>query len=284
MPVGRSGDELDRLAANLNAMLERIEALMVGLKEVSDNIAHDLKTPLTRLRNRAEEALAKSGCEADYRAALERTIEESDGLIRTFNALLMIARAESGQARGNMDDFDAAEVAEGIHELYEPLAEDGGMTLRLKTAPAPLHGNRELISQALANLVENAIKYGKPAEPSRESKGAVVSLDARQILIEARREGDQVLLSVTDHGPGIPEGERKHAMERFVRLEFEPEPARFRPGLEPCVGGRDPAWRRAPAGRCPSRAGRDARYPRARGRQRQACGSNAGCATEGGMT
>ncbi|HLZ04714.1 MAG TPA: ATP-binding protein [Bradyrhizobium sp.] len=220
LPVGRSGDELDRLASNLNAMLERIEALMVGLKEVSDNIAHDLKTPLTRLRNRAEDALAKSGCEADYRAALERTIEESDGLIRTFNALLMIARAESGQARGNMDDFDAAAVAEGIHELYEPLAEDDGMTLRLKTAPAPLHGNRELISQALANLVENAIKYGKPVEPKAgESKSSVVSLDAKQILIEARREADRVLLSVTDHGPGIPEGERKHAMERFVRLD-----------------------------------------------------------------
>ena len=220
LPVGRSGDELDRLASNLNAMLERIEALMVGLKEVSDNIAHDLKTPLTRLRNRAEEALAKSGREADYRAALERTIEESDGLIRTFNALLMIARAESGQARGNMDDFDAAEVAEGIHELYEPLAEDDGMTLRLRTAPAPIHGNRELISQALANLVENAIKYGKPAEPKpTEPKGSVVSLDAKQIVIEARREGDQVLLSVTDRGPGIPENERKHAMERFVRLD-----------------------------------------------------------------
>jgi len=217
--VGRSGDELDRLASNLNAMLERIEALMVGLKEVSDNIAHDLKTPLTRLRNRAEEALTKSGCEADYRAALERTIEESDGLIRTFNALLMIARAESGQARGNMDSFDAAAVAEGIHELYEPLAEDGGMTLRLKTSFAPLHGNRELISQALANLVENAIKYGKPTEPKPTEKGSVVSLDAKQILIEARREGDQVLLSVTDRGPGIPEGERKHAMERFVRLD-----------------------------------------------------------------
>ena len=129
LPVGRSGDELDRLAENLNAMLERIEALMTGLKEVSDNIAHDLKTPLTRLRNRAEEALASSGSEAEYRAALERTIEESDGLIRTFNALLMIARAESGQARGNMDDFDAADVARGIHELYEPLAEDDGMTL-----------------------------------------------------------------------------------------------------------------------------------------------------------
>ena len=148
---------------------------------------------MTRLRNRAEEALAKSGCEADYRAALERTIEESDGLIRTFNALLMIARAESGQARGNMDDFDAADVASGIHELYEPLAEDDGMTLRLKTAPTPLHGNRELISQALANLVENAIKYGKPTA-GPQPQGSVVSLEGKQILIEARREGDQVLL------------------------------------------------------------------------------------------
>jgi signal transduction histidine kinase len=220
LPVGRSGDELDRLALNLNAMLERIEALMTGLKEVSDNIAHDLKTPLTRLRNRAEEALAKSRTEPEYRSALERTIEESDGLIRTFNALLMIARAESGQARGNMDDFDAADVARGIHELYEPLAEDDGMTLRVKVEPAPLHGNRELISQALANLVENAIKYGKPdlaVQPI--NAGAIAEGDRKTILIEARRAGDRVLLSVTDRGPGIPPADRKHAVERFVRLE-----------------------------------------------------------------
>ncbi len=218
LPVGRSGDELDRLASNLNAMLERIEALMVGLKEVSDNIAHDLKTPLTRLRNRAEEALAQSGSEQEYRAALERTIEESDSLIRTFNALLMIARAESGQARDNMDNFDAAEVANGIHELYEPLAEDDGMTLSVKTAFAPLHGNRELISQALANLVENAIKYGKPVQ-SAQPLGANTIPMSREILIEAERDGDKVLLSVTDHGPGIPEADRRHAVERFVRLE-----------------------------------------------------------------
>ena len=220
LPVGRSGDELDRLAENLNAMLERIEALMMGLKEVSDNIAHDLKTPLTRLRNRAEEALAKSGTEAEYRSALERTIEESDGLIRTFNALLMIARAESGQARGNMDDFDAADVAQGIHELYEPLAEDSGMTLHVKTESAPLHGNRELISQALANLVENAIKYGQPVSAAQPlGADTVANADQREILIEARRAGDQVLLSVCDHGPGIPFADRKHAVERFVRLE-----------------------------------------------------------------
>ena len=220
LPVGRSGDELDRLAENLNAMLERIEALMMGLKEVSDNIAHDLKTPLTRLRNRAEEALAKSGSEAEYRCALERTIEESDGLIRTFNALLMIARAQSGQARGNMDDFDGADVANGIQELYEPLAEDDGMTLRVKTESTPLHGNRELISQALANLVENAIKYGKPLPAVQPlSAGSAAAANSKEILIEARRDGDQVLLSVTDHGPGIPASDRKHAVERFVRLE-----------------------------------------------------------------
>jgi signal transduction histidine kinase len=218
LPVGRSGDELDRLARNLNAMLERIEALMMGLKEVSDNIAHDLKTPLTRLRNRAEEALAKSRTEAEYRSALERTIEESDGLIRTFNALLMIARAESGQARGNMDDFDGADVARGIHELYEPLAEDDGMTLRVKVESAPLHGNRELISQALANLVENAIKYGKP-DGIVQSLTPTAEADRKEILIEAKRTGDRVLLSVTDHGPGIPVTDRKHAVERFVRLE-----------------------------------------------------------------
>ena len=211
VPVGRSGDELDRLAENLNAMLERIEALMTGLKEVSDNIAHDLKTPLTRLRNRAEAALAQAGNEADYRAALERTIEESDGLIRTFNALLMIARAESGQARGNMDDFDAADIAQSIQELYEPLAEDNGLALEVRTAPAPLHGNRELIGQALANLVENAIKYGRPVDAA----GA----DAAKVVVEAARQGDRVLLSVRDHGAGIPEADRTRAVERFVRLE-----------------------------------------------------------------
>ena len=102
LPMAGTGDELDRLAENLNAMLERIEALMHGLKEVSDNIAHDLRTPLTRLRNRSEEALRTAKSEADYRAALENVLDESDGLIRTFNALLMIARAESGEAGEDM--------------------------------------------------------------------------------------------------------------------------------------------------------------------------------------
>src|SRR5690606_38439175 len=150
LPVAGTGDELDRLAENLNAMLDRIEALMHGLKEVSDNIAHDLKTPLTRLRNRAEEALRMHQEEAGYREALESIIAESEGLIRTVNALLMIARAESGQARDDMSDFDAGEVARGICELYEPLAEEKGLTLDDDAPnPVPVTGNRELVSQAL---------------------------------------------------------------------------------------------------------------------------------------
>ena len=218
LPVGRSGDELDRLAENLNAMLERIEALMTGPEGSFRQYCRRPEDAADRLRNRAEEALANSGSEAEYRAALERTIEESDGLIRTFNALLMIARAESGQARGNMDDFDAADVAKGIHELYEPLAEDDGMTLRANTAPARLDRNRELIGQALANLVENAIKYGKPSAVVQPLDPAAAARTS-EILIEARREGDTVLLSVTDHGPAFPKPDRKHAVERFVRLE-----------------------------------------------------------------
>ena len=163
LPVGRSGDELDRLAENLNAMLERIEALMNGLKEVSDNIAHDLKTPLTRLRNRAEEALARSGSEAEYRAALERTIEESDGLIRTFNALLddRARRIRAGarqygrfRRRRRRQRHPRTLRAAGRGRRHDAAGS--------RPQPAPLHGNRELISQALANLVENAIKYGKP--------------------------------------------------------------------------------------------------------------------------
>jgi signal transduction histidine kinase len=208
LPIAGTGDELDRLAENLNVMLERIEALMRGFREVSDNIAHDLKTPLTRLRNRAEEALRGGKGEPDYRRALETTIEESDSLIRTFNALLMIARAESGQA-AEVAEFDAAEIARDVGELYEPLAEEKGLALRVDAAvPAPVRGNRELVSQALANLVDNAIKY--------VGAGKRVS---SEIVLRSVSEGDRILLVVEDQGPGIPEADRGRVVERFVRLE-----------------------------------------------------------------
>jgi signal transduction histidine kinase len=213
LPVAGTGDELDRLAENLNVMLERIEALMRGLKEVSDNIAHDLKTPLTRLRNRAEEALRTAKNEAEYRDVLESMIDESDHLISTFDALLMIARAESGQARDDMKDFDAAKIARDVGELYEPLAEEKGIALTVDAAAsAPVKGNRELISQALANLVDNAIKYAEPKEKA-------INGEMPSIVVKALNDGDRILLTVADAGPGIPEADRAHVVERFVRLE-----------------------------------------------------------------
>ena len=212
LPVAGSGDEIDRLALNLNAMLERIEALMHGLKEVSDNVAHDLKTPLTRLRNRCEEALRTAKSDADYRGALEATISESEDLIRTFNALLMIARAESGEARDHMTEFDAAEIAQDISELYEPLAEDKGLTLRVETHPAPVKANRELVSQALANLVDNAIKYAAGDTLTANGKHP-------EIVLTADAKDNRIQLAVGDGGPGIPEADRGRVIERFVRLE-----------------------------------------------------------------
>jgi signal transduction histidine kinase len=212
LPVAGTGDELDRLADHVNAMLDRIESLMRGLKEVSDNIAHDLKTPLTRLRNRCEQALRSPMAESDYRATLESTIVESDELIRTFDALLMIARAESGQARDNMSEFDAAEIARDVGELYEPLADEKGLALKVDaSATAPVRGNRELVSQALANLVDNAIKY---AGPDSKLNGAPA-----EILVRAGNEGARITLTVSDRGPGIAETDRGRVVERFVRLE-----------------------------------------------------------------
>ena len=173
--------------------------------------AHDLKTPLTRLRNRCEEALRRGKGEPDYRAALHSTIEESDGLIRTFNALLMIARAESGEASTPMAEFDASDIARGVGDLYDPLADDKGIALKVDApAPVPIKGNRELVTQALANLVDNAIKYGGPAQ------GAI---NGAEVLIKAQNEGDRIVLTVTDSGPGIAEADRGRVVERFVRLE-----------------------------------------------------------------
>jgi signal transduction histidine kinase len=209
LPVTGGGDEFDRLSENLNTMLTRIASLNEGLKQVSDNIAHDLKTPLTRLRNRAEAALAGDKNPAEYREALEATIAESDQLIRTFNAILMISRLEAGYSSEAVAKVDLAEVVRDVVELYEPAAEEMGVALELDAGgPLAVDGNRELIAQALSNIVDNAIKY---------SSGAG---EKPQVIVRLVREGGEVRLSVSDNGPGIPDAaDRQRATERFVRLE-----------------------------------------------------------------
>jgi signal transduction histidine kinase len=224
LPIAGTGDELDRLAANLNAMIARIATLMAGMKEVSDNIAHDLRTPLTRLRNGAEDALRHEQDGPGYRAALGKVIEESDGLIGIFNALLMIARAEAGSGREGMSGFDAAGVARDVAELYEAVAEDRGVDLQLRVdGELMVHGSRELLGQALANLVDNAFKYGLPDRSENEADAPRSSPD---IEILAVRDGTAALIGVGDHGVGIPDEDRGRVLGRFVRLES----ARSRPG------------------------------------------------------
>lgn len=226
LAISGTGDELDRLALNLNAMLDRIGELMAGMQEVSDNIAHDLKTPLTRLRNRAEEALRTAKTPDELRTALDASIDEADNLIRVFNALLMIARLETGRINDSMAELDLSEVVSGMAELYEPLAEEAGLSIESVVEP-DLHmsGNRELIGQALANLIDNALKYGQPV-------GAAQPL----VRIAAARSDGRIELSVADHGPGIPEADRGRVLERFVRLDQSRSKPGFGLGLSLAAG------------------------------------------------
>lgn len=228
LPVSGSGDELDRLAENLNDMLTRIGELMAGLREVSDNIAHDLRTPLTRLRNHAEAALRLEGDKQEYRAALERTIEESDNLIRVFNALLMIARAEAGADRAGLSDFDVGEATRAVVDLYEPAADDAGAALKAAIESGIIaRGNRELFGQSIANLIDNALKYGAPQPALALAAPTAPGDETRpEVELKVRRVGETVEIVVADHGPGIEAADRARVLDRFVRLEG----ARTRPG------------------------------------------------------
>jgi signal transduction histidine kinase len=210
IPVSQANDEFDRLSENLNRMLEEIERLVGGIRAVTDNIAHDLRSPLTRLKNRLEMAREESGGPGERHAAIERAIQETDQLLATFAALLSIADAESGARRGDMAPVDLGEVASDVVELYQPLAEEHGLTLSL-TTPGPLggsgamvQGNRQLLLQAVANLIDNAVKYGEGGS---------------RIRVEVAEQVAGASISVADDGPGIPATERGHVLERFVRLD-----------------------------------------------------------------
>jgi hypothetical protein len=212
MPVSGTGDELDRLANSLNAMLDQIERLMNGMKEVTDNVAHDLKTPLTRLRARVEDAL-RSNSPKQHRDALEQTLHEADDLLKTFTSLLSIARTEAGEARTGLEPTDITELISELGELYEPLAEEAGGTLEVFAANGlRVTGDRQLLAQAVTNLLDNALKYATWA-PDAEARPDLV------VRLRADRQGNDVVIDVSDNGPGIPEADRERVVERFVRLD-----------------------------------------------------------------
>ena len=205
IPVRGTSDEFDRLAANLNEMLDRIAQLVASVREVSDNIAHDLRSPLARLRSRLELTLADEGDAEAYRRAIGRTIEEADALLKTFNSLLRIARLEAGVETGQIETFDLDGLIGDVAELYAPLAEERGVALDTGPGGAGrIRGDRDLLFQALANLLDNAIKF---------------SPEGGTVAIAARGRGDGVEIAVADGGPGIPDALKERVTERFFRVE-----------------------------------------------------------------
>ena len=206
IPMDHSGDDFDELAGNLNAMLDRIASLMEEVRRISDNIAHDLKTPLSRLKNSLE--LLGTGHAEDSqnrRVLIEQSIAEADGLLSTFNALLRIARIDSGERRAAFAAVDLQRLLHDVVEFYAPLAEDRqqNLTLSVNTA-AQVPGDRDLLFQAFANLLDNAIKYTPPQG---------------YIKVDLSLHSEQPWATFTDSGPGIPEQERDKVLRRFYRLE-----------------------------------------------------------------
>jgi len=219
LPIAGTGDELDQLGRNLNAMLDQIESLMIGMRQVTDNVAHDLRSPLNRMRNRLEVTLLQNTSPEEYRQVLERTITEADHLLTTFNALLMIARAEAGSLRESMTNVDPATILSDAAELYEPVAEESGCTIKIDVVDGlQVRGNRELLSRIITNLIDNAIKHGHPV--ARDGDGEGEEVQSLTIDVKAERLGDsRIEISVADHGPGIPPDQYGKVLERFVRLE-----------------------------------------------------------------
>jgi len=206
LPLSGSGDEFDRVAGSLNGLIGRVEQLDRGVRLMSDNIAHDLKTPLTRLRSRAETALSRSTPE-EQKKALESVVIDADRLIKTFDALLMISKVEAGARTAELEPVDLTSVVRDIYELFEPSAEAEGVTLTIDLGKQQtVNGNRELLAQALTNLLDNALKYGAGAETP-------------VVHVSVTEQDGNLALSVSDNGPGIDEADRARVTERFVRLD-----------------------------------------------------------------
>jgi signal transduction histidine kinase len=198
-------DDIEQLVENLNRMLDELEKLVDGVQRVSDNIAHDLRTPLARLKNRLE-VLRLEEHDPDRREAVERAVAEADGLLSTFNALLRIARIEAGRRRQGFSPVDMAILIDDVAELYGPLLEEAGIDLETKCEPGlSLLGDRDLLFQVLANLLDNVLHHARPP--------------ARRVSVQAVCEASSVLLTVADDGAGIPEADHERVLERFFRLD-----------------------------------------------------------------
>ncbi len=206
------GDEFDLLAATINDMLDRISRLMDGVRQVSNAIAHDLRTPITRARARLEDAARNARTDADLIAAIERAQTDLDGIVSVFQALLRIAEIEAGARRSAFAEVDVGPLLGDLVELYEAVAEERGQIFEAVLPEAlTLFGDRDMIQQAVANLLDNALKFSPPGAPIR---------------LAAETDEAGVLITVSDHGPGIPEADRARATERF----FRGEDARSTPG------------------------------------------------------
>ena len=212
LPVPSNEDEFQALTLKLNLAIGRVADLIQGMREVTDNIAHDLRTPLTRMQSRLEVALLRDRSDDEYRQVITQTIEDCSALLNTFNALLSIAQAESGASRENLETIDITQVADELVEFYFIVAEEKNLRLNWKK-PASVYVKcrRQALAQAISNLLENAIKY-TPA-------GGAVTLNVEQ-------HHGSTTIKVCDTGPGIPEKERKRVLERFQRLDN----ARSQPG------------------------------------------------------
>jgi signal transduction histidine kinase len=205
VPVSGTGDEFDELAENLNAMLEHINRLIKGMRQVTDNVAHDLRRPLTRLRNRLDVTLLEPRDNQEYRQALVDIREDIAEVLKTFNALLEIAQAESGQFRGEMGVLDLSGLATELGDIYaDPFDEMGQSLLVSVESDVCIHGNRQLLAQLMSNLLENAHKYA--------GNGARIELQVRHV-------DDSVELQVSDNGPGIPQDKFSEVLKRYVRLD-----------------------------------------------------------------